>query len=392
MVVEPPKRIVVERDVAGSALTARLRRNLPHAPVTEVDRVPESALYDPELLEVVRFRGRFLKPCPGTRQYHCCNYQILHFGMQCNLACSYCILQAYFNQPNLRLFGNVPEMLRELEEELNSHPERLHRIGTGEFTDSLLLEPWTGLSRDLVQTFAKFPNAVLEIKSKTGFIESLGDVDHGGNVIAAWSLNAPAVRRLEEPKAASLERRLEAARSCAERGYTLAFHFDPMFYYPGWREGYGETLDRLFEAVDPSRIVYISLGAFRFMPDLRDMIRRNHPRSRIPYGEFISGLDGKRRYFRDVRVELFGFMLERIRRADPELCVYLCMESSDVWRDAFGYTPDEFGRLPAMLDRAVQKRMRVGLDCTASAPGADDRNFTVTTANDPPAHSGAGAA
>ncbi len=361
MRVEPPGKIIVEVEVAASPIVGALKRRLPSSALQVVERIAERRDYDPDVLEVVAFRGRLLKSCPGTRHYCCCGYRILHVGMQCSLGCTYCILQAYLNQPNLRLFGNIDEILQTLSEELHCRPDRLYRIGTGEFTDSLLLDPWTGLSGHLVPFFARQPNAVLELKTKTHFIENLADLDHGGRTIVAWSLNAEAIVRGEESHAASLQERLDAARQCAEWGYRLAFHFDPMIEHENWREGYGRVIDRLFAAVEPEKVVWVSLGALRFMPELKPIIASRHPASRILGGEFIRGLDGKMRYFRDIRVELYRFMVDRIREYDPGLCVYLCMEGRDIWREAFGFSPDERGGLPAMLDCAVRERMNAGV-------------------------------
>ena len=353
-----PSRVIVEAEVAGSPLVATLRRNLPLASFEVVDRLPEGSVpFSPEILEVVSFRGKMAKTCPGTSHYLCCGYKILHFGIQCSLDCTYCILQAYLNQPNLRLFGNIGDALGELEQELAQNPTTLYRFGTGEFTDSLLLDPFTELSRQLVPFFGRQPNGVLELKTKTDFIGNLRDLDHRGHTLVAWSLNAPTVRAREESKAAPLRERLQAARQCAEWGYSLAFHFDPMIEHPNWRQGYGETLDRLFEAIDPNRIVWISLGCLRFMPSLKPILQSRHPKSRILSGEFIRGLDGKMRYFRDIRAEMYAFMVDRIRRAAPECCVYLCMEGEDLWREAFGFSPLERDGLPAMLDKAVFRRM-----------------------------------
>ena len=176
----------------------------------------------------------------------------------------------------------------------------------------------------------------------------------------AWSLNSGQVRKQEEPFAAPIVQRLDAARFCSGEGYFLAFHFDPIIDYPGWKEDYARTLDRLFAAVDPARIVWISLGAFRFMPELKGIITMRHPSSRIAYGEFVRGLDGKMRYFRDIRVEFYSFMVDRIRRVDPGLCVYLCMESDDIWKESFGFSPEERDGLSSMLDCAVERRMNIG--------------------------------
>jgi spore photoproduct lyase len=358
--IHAPKKVIVESSIAEGALVASLRKNLPRASLEIVNKISESSRRDPNILEVVDFKGRFLKSCPGTRHYHCCGYRILHLGTQCSLDCSYCILQVYLNQPNLRLFGNLDEMFLELSDVLARNQARLHRIGTGEFTDSLLLDPFTELSRLLVPYFAATPNAVLELKTKTNFVENLLGLDHRGHTIVAWSLNSAEVSRREEPFAASIAERLHAARICSGEGYFAAFHFDPIIDYPEWKSGYARTLDRLFAEVDPSRIVWISLGAFRFMPELKGILRLRHPSSRIAYGEFIRGLDGKMRYFRDIRAEFYSFMVDRVRQADPGLCVYLCMESDDIWKESFGFSPEERGGLSRMLDRAVEKRMNIG--------------------------------
>jgi spore photoproduct lyase len=66
------------------------------------------------------------------------------------------------------------------------------------------------------------------------------------------------------------------------------------------------------------------------------------------------------RYFRDIRVEFYNFMVDKIRKIDPDLCVYLCMEGDDIWKESFGFSPDERGGLSAMLDDAVRRRMGIG--------------------------------
>jgi spore photoproduct lyase len=71
------------------------------------------------------------------------------------------------------------------------------------------------------------------------------------------------------------------------------------------------------------------------------------------------------RYFRDIRVELYSLMVERIKKTDPGICTYLCMEGKDVWKDALGFSPDDVGGLPSMLDNAVKERMKIGFGNSA---------------------------
>ena len=186
-------------------------------------------------LYLTRNRGLFYKSCPATREYRCCDYRVLNIGMNCPMDCVYCILQAYLNNPWLSFFVNLDELWRELTEVLENEPDQMHRIGSGEFTDSLVLDHLTCLSRDLVEFMANRKNAVLELKTKTANIENLRNLAHLGRTIIAWSLNSGAIMAGEELKTATLQQRLAAAATCADWGYRLAFHFDPLIHNPLFR-------------------------------------------------------------------------------------------------------------------------------------------------------------
>jgi spore photoproduct lyase len=305
-------------------------------------------------LFLCRNRGQFFKPCPGTRVYRCCNYHILNIGMNCPMDCVYCILQAYLNKPWLSHFVNIVDMFQEIDQNLMSDPERYFRIGTGEFTDSLALDALTHLSTRLIHYVAGKKQIILELKTKSACIDNLKGLPHSGRVIISWSLNAPAIMKKEELRTASLDQRLAAARKCAEWGYKLAFHFDPIIEHPGWKEGYSNTIDCLFSRVPSDAIAWISLGALRYLPLLKTIGTERFPVSRIFYQEFIEGLDGKARYFRAHRSELYKYVYDRIKnRASGNTCIYFCMESDEIWKEVTGFIPEEKGGIPAMLDRVV---------------------------------------
>jgi len=301
-------------------------------------------------------RGTFFKPCPGTREYQCCDYQVLNTGTNCPIDCVYCILQAYLNTPWLTFYINIDRLFNELTDSLSVHPEKLFRIGTGEFTDSLAIDRLTGLSRRLVPFMGKWENAVLELKTKSAVIENLADLDHNGNTIIAWSLNSPFIMKAQELRSATLDERLTAARQCSEWGYKLAFHFDPIIEHQGWQEGYAAIIDKLFKIVPPKAIAWISLGALRFLPSLKEIGIKRFPSSKIFFNEFIQGLDGKARYFRPNRVELYKVIYDRLKeRVSPTTCIYFCMESDEIWQEVMGFIPADQGGLPKMLDRAVRE-------------------------------------
>ncbi len=299
-------------------------------------------------------RGHFFKPCPGTKEYRCCDYQVLNIGMNCPMDCVYCILQAYLNKPWLTFFVNSEALFAEMEQAFAQEPKRFFRIGTGEFTDSMALDSITALSAKLVEFMAGNNQAVLELKTKSAVIHNLQGLQHNGRTILAWSLNSSPIMQKEEVRTASLTERLAAAKQCAEWGYKLAFHFDPIIEHPGWELGYEDTIQKLFQSVPAESIVWISMGALRYLPSLKEIGTTRFPGSRIFYQEFIEGLDNKQRYFRPIRVAMYKHIYGLLKRYSAEkTCIYFCMESDEIWLEVMGYAPMEKGGLPLLLDKAV---------------------------------------
>ena len=341
---------------ATDAITSRINApvEVVHDPTTLYHSI--SGATDPvqkgkQVLYLTRNNGAFLKDCPGTRDYLCCGYKILHVGTFCSMDCSYCILQAYFHPPVLQFFVNHHDLFRELEDIFTGN--RICRVGTGEFTDSLLWEAWTDLSRLLVPRFAEQHRAVLELKTKTTAIHALKGLHHNRKTVVSWSLNTGRVIGREERYTASLGARLQAAAKCQSWDFPLGFHFDPLIIYPGCEQDYRQVIEQIFLHVSANNIVWISLGTLRFMPDLKTIIQHRFPDSKIVYGEFIRGLDGKMRYFKPLRIALYRKMVTWIKEFAPDVRIYFCMEDDEVWQKSLGFIPGDKGGLSRMLDESA---------------------------------------
>ena len=354
-----PATVLVEEGAVDYPLTRSILSRLKKAEVVSVKRPAGedfsnlSQLYSPRTtLFLAPHRGRFLKACPGTAEtYRCCLYQILHLGLGCNIGCSYCVLQGYLNNPFITQFVNLDDAFAELDVEL-AKPGVFYRIGTGEFTDSLFMDPLTDLAPRLIDYFGTCKNAILELKTKSVAISSLLDYPGEiGETVVSWSLNAPSVTAQEEGFAASITERLQAAELCRERGYRIGLHFDPLLFFPGWEDEYRQTVAEIFKYLKGDDIIWISIGAFRFMPQVKDVLRDNHSQSNITAGEFIRGLDGKQRYFSDIRRQLYRLLVTEIKKYAPEVFIYFCMEDKCLWQDTFGYAPDDNAELGRWLDK-----------------------------------------
>ncbi len=348
-----PQQLWIDRDVLESPVTAHVRRALPQVPTTVIEGPPPIVAPDTQAarmtmskrhLYLTSQRGPFIRPCPGASSRHdngqlCCGYTIVDVVSNCNYDCTYCYLQSYINAPYTTVYANIESLLDELAALLRADPAQRVRIGSGEFSDSLSLEPLTGFAKWLVPFLRPFPNVLFEFKTKSDLVDHLLEMEPGGRVMVSWSISPAAVVRREEHKTASLSARLQAAHRCRQAGYQIGLHFDPLLHYPGWEADYAGLVDEVFEYLAPDDITTLSMGSLRFAPALKPVVRARFPKSRIMAAELFPGADGKMRYFKPLRIEMYRHMIACLQRyLDPER-VYLCMESQDVWQQVFGRAP-----------------------------------------------------
>ena len=344
-----PQDMLIERGEENAPVVQRALQRLPQLPVRLVDRGYRPStenLTDPfgagkKTLLFTRNRSRFLEHCPaGTPGLVCCNYLVVSLISNCPMDCSYCFLQDYLaNNPLLTVYTNVDELLDELAAVVDRQPWKQFRIGTGELSDSLALDPLLGFSAELVPFFAQRDNVVLELKTKTDCVEGLLELDPQGRTVVSWTITPAEIAEAEEHGTASFAERLDAARQVARTGYRLGFHFDPLIEYPDWQAGYGRTIERLFSTIDPRHVAWLSLGSLRLTPALRATMRRRFPHTRLLSGEQVRCADGKWRTFQPRRVKMYRTLSRWLRRAAPSVPVYMCMETAPVWEKVFGQAP-----------------------------------------------------
>lgn len=342
-----PELLYVDAEAEHWPLTEAVRKRLPGVPVEIIQDIRPyleklKDARDPigagkRILYLAYDKGNAFKPFPESEEYLSCDYYTLHLSEGCDLECSYCILQAYLTNLFLTVYVNLEESLQKLDALLAANPEKFFRIGTGQLADSLSLDHITGLSEKLIPFFAGRKNATLELKTKSNNIERLLGLSSRGRAIVAWSMNADKIQRFEEHKTATLEERLTAAETiCTRTDHRVAFHLDPVIDYDGWEPDYESTIENIFTRIPQERIAWISMGCFRFMPKLKPIMEDRFPKTSLPQAEWIRGMDGKMRYFKPRRVEIYRKLTDMIRRRSSAATLYLTMETPEVWNQVFG--------------------------------------------------------
>lgn len=337
-----PKKIYIERSCKNSLYIEKIIKNTPGVPQEWINGPKEiidemRSRQDPigegkKYLLISDQKGEFVKPCPCTPYYIGCNYYIINLDLNCPLNCSYCILQMYLENPLITIHANKQDLWKQLDEFLIRHKKRMLRMGTGELGDSLALDHITENSIELIDYFRRHKNVLFELKTKTTNIENVLLTKPAENIVIAWSLNSIEMALKEEGSAPDISERLKAAAEVVDKGYHTAFHFDPVIEYPGWEEGYLSVIDDLFALVDPDRISWISIGSLRFPPELKEIIVKRFPESKIIYSEMIRGKDGKLRYFKPIRGKLYQKITHKLMKRNRKIPLYFCMESIDIWK------------------------------------------------------------
>jgi spore photoproduct lyase len=344
-----PQKVYLEEGSQDYPLTERILKKLEHVP-REIIRSPQDFLETlqssrdmigegKKCLFLTRQKGEFVKPCPCTPHHISCHYFIINLDLNCPLDCTYCILQHYLSNPLLTIHVNHQDLWEQLGIFCEKNKHRKIRIGTGELGDSLALDHLTENSRDLISYFRLRKNTVLELKTKTTNIQNILDLEPAENIVISWSLNSSKMAQEEEKGAAPVEQRIEAARVIVEKGFPVGFHFDPLIRCPGWDDDYAQVVKKLLRTVPPARIQWISLGSLRFSPLLKPIIQLRFPQTKIIYDELVPGKDGKLRYFRPLRLELYQRMIGFIQReGGKNIPLYLCMETEEIWRETLKKT------------------------------------------------------
>lgn len=290
-----------------------------------------------EIVILKKHRGSFFHKCPGSKNVICCNYYIINTGFNCLYNCTYCYLNYYLNSFGIVQFTNMEDMYARyrmaIHDELKH--KKLVRIGSGEYTDSLMMDEVTGIGEKLIEISMEVPNVILELKTKSDNIDHLLNIPNKGNSVLAWTISTERNILLYEKNTSSLQSRIAAARKAADAGYHVAFHFDPIIVYDGFLNDYRRIIGLIFKTVNPDKILWISMGGFRYSYDFKDIINKTEPDELLTAEEMFPGVDGKYRYLKKKRIQLYGEMSDMIYACSRRPFVYLCMETGDVWHSVF---------------------------------------------------------
>ena len=269
-------------------------------------------------------------PCPvDGEKTRCCKIRTLDAVMQCAFGCSYCSIQAFYNENEIKIVSNLEEKLDNLE-----ITDDVWHIGTGQASDSLLLGDDYGTLSALSSFAEKHSDIVIELKSKSK--RDVFSHPWPKNMVFTWSLNAPTIIEKEEHFTASLIERLEDAEKARDNGNLVGFHIHPMFYFKGWEDEYKYVIDEITSRFSPSDILMIGIGTLTFTKAVIKRLREMGAESKVLEMELVDAA-GKYSYPLDKKEKMFRHIYSSFpKEYKDNIFFYLCMEDPSLWMKCLG--------------------------------------------------------
>lgn len=300
-------------------------------------------------LRKVPSRGAQVSICQGRSDaLVCCELKTLSPVENCPYACSYCFLQFYLTDGETKVMADIGVLQEELQRLSFEERGKVHRVTTGELSDSLALESMTHHARELIPFVERLPNIFLELKTKSDYVQPLLRFSPKKTIVS-FSMSPEEIVEREELRAASLARRIQAIRLLQQAGYGIALHFDPMLCFPGWEKAYRELVGAITSEVSGEGVLYVSLGSLRFQPEVVRSLYVQSPSSLVLTQELFRAPDGKWRYPLYLRKKLYRYLLAELKKSWKDLLAYLCMESREAWEGVLDPIPESAEQLEAVL-------------------------------------------
>jgi DNA repair photolyase len=334
--MQKPDKLYIEERVRNHPFTEKILSKLTPIPIEFVDdyrkigegkSFPQRAREDKNSLALGEKKGEILKSIGRMEEGE---YYLFH-EIDCMYDCEYCYLQYYFQTKVPVIFVNRDEVLMKIEEVLKTHPHPYFHLG--EVCDALAFDDLTEFSVDITRLFSKYENGSIEFRTKSTNIGNLISVKKPPkNIIPSWTFSPERIAKSIEHKTPPFKERLWAAKKCQELEYIVGVRLDPVIMYEGWERDYREMVEELFSVLDSRKIDYVSLGTIKLHKLLVDAIRERFPKNPILLNELVPSNDGKYKYLKFQRVDVYRKMISWIRNLDDKLKIKLSMESEEVQR------------------------------------------------------------
>lgn len=227
-------------------------------------------------LILAKKHGRKVLAAPSGYGYNDSKSYYFSHMLNCVYDCRYCFLQGMYSSANYVLFVNYDDFEAAIVEKIEENK------GGGVYysgydCDSLALEPVSNFCSHFLPVFRRYPNAELEIRTKSTQVRCLLDTEVVPNCVIAMSFTTSEAAGQWEHKVPSIGKRLEALHKLQLAGWKVAIRFEPLILGTEGMAPYESLFAQIFSKLDGQKLHSVSSGLFRMPVDFHKRIVKLYP-------------------------------------------------------------------------------------------------------------------
>ncbi|WP_059104998.1 spore photoproduct lyase [Shouchella shacheensis] len=210
------------------------------------------------------------------------------FVTGCMGHCHYCYLQTTMgDKPYIRTYVNLDEIFESADQYMKERAPEPTRFEASCTSDIVGVDHLTHSLKRAIEYFGESEHGKLRFVTKFAHVDHLLDAKHNGRTRFRFSINSDYIIKYFEPGTSRLQERIEAAVKVAEAGYPLGFIIAPIYLHEGWREGYGEMLEKLEQALPAfaKKDLTFEMIQHRFTKPAKRVIQKNYPMTKLELDE-----------------------------------------------------------------------------------------------------------
>lgn len=314
--------IYVEKAAKNYELTEHILVKFPNSTIIEIDNYKN--IFDKNInyqtekcLILAKLNSNWITEVPANYS----KYKKAFFfktSLNCPFNCSYCYLNWAFKNNFQVIFVNYDDIMESIENKIkevrNSWFKDTIMFYASDYSDTLAIENLTQFHLNFISFFEKFPNIIMESRTKSVNIDSLNKLWFvPKNTEIAFSLNPEELINKYEKLTPSLDSRIDAINELLSWGFRVWLRFLPLLPVNNYLAIYSTFLDYVITKIDLSKVNSIEIwGLLYTKEDYMKILKKD------VWSDFLYRLDDEDWEFirspREFRNNIYNLFFEKLNK------------------------------------------------------------------------------
>lgn len=322
--------IYIEKQAKNYEQAQNILTQFQHAHIIEIDNYKNvfdkntAWLWEKKSLIIAKLNSSVITKAPNWYGHTSESY-FFKSSLNCVYDCSYCFLKWAFKTEHMVFFVNYED----IQKEIHTHITQLRNnwitkdiwMYSSDYSDIQGMDMISWFNKKFIPYFEQFSGVHMEIRTKSGNIQSLLDLwITPKNTEIAFSLNPQELIDQYESKTASLKMRIQAINILLEKGWNVGIRLLPLLPVKNYKDIYSNFFDLLNREIDISKIASnFSSGLLFTKKDYNTMLKK------YPHLDILHLLSLEEDNFYRESKEIRNWFYSEIKKFD-KTCL-LCLEN-----------------------------------------------------------------